>query len=65
MRMVVETVVDQESEGYHGLNSKEYYIKIINKMLDWDKKSRKILFLLPEICVYENSQPFQLISKKH
>lgn len=63
MRIVVDTVVDYESECF-GPNSKEYYLKIIEKMGDWDKKPRKIRFALPEICVYEHSQPSLLILKR-
>lgn len=33
-------------------------------MADWEQKLRKLRFLLPEICVYENLQPIQLIIKK-
>jgi hypothetical protein len=62
-RVVLENYIDTESERYAHCK-KEEYINIIHKMSSWEPKTRKLRFLLPEICVYENSQPTELISKK-
>ena len=34
------------------------------KMSEWQNKTKKLRFLLPEICVYENNSPLLLITKK-
>lgn len=57
------SLVDQESEHTKGLKE-SFWISFILDYFIMDKLPRKIRFMLPEICIFENGVPTTLITKK-
>lgn len=64
LKITHHIVHDSQSEGYD-TSTREYYLKIVRRLLEWDSKTgRKLRYMLPEVCVYESSHPSELISKR-
>lgn len=56
-------MVDQESEYTKGKKD-QFWIPFLLDYFSVDKLNRKVRFMLPEICIFENGTPTTLITKK-